>query len=41
MARLAFQQASDGGVRDWDVTSASAELLLEGSFPRSGTTTGF
>ena len=36
----AFQQASRGGVRDWDMTSASAEVLPEGTFPRSDTTAG-
>jgi hypothetical protein len=29
----AFQQASRGGGRDWDMTSASAEVLPEGTFP--------
>ena len=37
----AFQQASRGSVRDWDMTSASAEVLPEGTSPRSGTTAGF
>ena len=36
-----FQQASRGSARDWDMTSASAEVLPEGTFPRSGTTAGF
>jgi hypothetical protein len=36
----AFQQASRGSVRDWDMTSASAEVLPEGTFPRSGTAAG-
>jgi hypothetical protein len=35
----AFQQASRGGMRDWDMTSASAEVLPEGAFPRSSNTT--
>ena len=37
----AFQQASRGSGRDWDMTSASAEVLPEGTFPRSGTTVSF
>jgi hypothetical protein len=37
----AFQQASHGGTRDWDMTSASAEVLPEGTSPRIGTTAGF
>jgi hypothetical protein len=37
----AFQQASRGGGRDWDMTSASAEVLPEGTFPRGRITTGF
>jgi hypothetical protein len=32
----AFLQASHGGVQDWDMTSASAEVLPEGTFPHAG-----
>jgi hypothetical protein len=37
----AFQQASRGDVRDWDMTSASAEVLPEGNSPGTGVTPGF
>ena len=37
----AFQHASNGDVQDWDVTSASAEVLPERNFPRTGITPGF
>lgn len=36
----AFQQASRGNARDWDMTSASAEVLPEGSLPGTGAASG-
>jgi hypothetical protein len=36
-----FQQASRGDVQNWDVTSASAEVLPERNLPRTGITPGF
>jgi hypothetical protein len=39
-ARRAFQQASPGDVRDWDMTSAAAEVLPERNVPGTGITTG-
>jgi hypothetical protein len=34
-----FRQASHGEVHDWNMTSASAEVLPERTFPRAGVTT--
>jgi hypothetical protein len=36
----AFLQASGGDVQDWDMTSASAEVVPEGNFPRTGMSPG-
>jgi hypothetical protein len=36
-----FQQASRGDGQDWDVTSASAEVLPEKNLPCTGITPGF
>ena len=40
IAWRAFQQASRGDVRAWDMTSASAEVLPEGTSSGSRTTSG-
>jgi hypothetical protein len=37
----AFQQASRGDVRDWNMTSASAEVLPEKSLPGTSAPSGF
>lgn len=36
-----FQQASHGDARNWDVTSASAEVMPERYIPQVGTNPGF